>query len=116
MPWKCLAVDGGFEIVRVIERLGDGDGGIGGEFDFQRAAAHQLGEILAIDIFHGDEEEAFEVAVFVDAHHARIDGGERACSSAPRRSASMASRVSESALCSISLSATSRLASVSCAR
>src|ERR1035438_5025697 len=40
----------------------------------------------------------------------------RACNSAPRRSASMEARVSVSSLCSISLSATTPLASVSCAR
>ena len=42
----------------------------------QRAAAHQLREILPVDVLHGDEEEAVDVAGVVDADHARIDGGE----------------------------------------
>ena len=45
-----------------------------GELHRQRAAAHQLGQVLAVDVLHGDEEIAVQVAGIVDPRHARIHG------------------------------------------
>ena len=73
---ELLAVDGDLQIVRVVQRLGDGDGDFGGEPEDERAAPHQLRQILPVDVLHGDKEEAVGVARAVDADHARIDGGE----------------------------------------
>ena len=42
----------------------------------ERAAPDQLGQILAFDVLHRDVKIIVDVAGLVDAHHARVDGGQ----------------------------------------
>src|SRR5262245_2107903 len=73
---EILATDRHLELVRVLERPGDRDRGIGRELRNYRTAAQPLGEVLPVDVLHCDVEEAVAVAAVVDADYARIHLGE----------------------------------------
>jgi hypothetical protein len=71
-----LAVDLDVQVMGVVQGFGHGLRHFGSEFRGQRAAAHPLMQVAAVDEFHGHEEEAVQVAGLIYAHNVGIDGGQ----------------------------------------